>query len=215
MRSKQEIINYLDSVVNQTLRTKPSSDLDGECVTLIKNIFDFLGVPEPYKARGHAKDAATNYVKDGIAENGRGWLTICVNPDMGDGYGHIWIDVVTANYEQNGRSPRHVTKNTRPISQSKQFVNLDKWIGETMTEDGVRYGILSVTGQNPFNDKAKYEKEVKYWVGRDSTEFSKYLYGLSDYYVVALKKENTNLKKQLEQASGNYVKVTEELYRKA
>jgi len=79
-------------------------------------------------------------------------------------------------------------------------------IGENrMTEDGVRFGILAVTGGKLIDN---YEKEVKYWTGRDSTEFSKYLYGMSDYFMVPAHREIAALKKQLADTSGGYEPAT-------
>src|SRR5690606_20433846 len=100
---------------------------------LIKALLEFLGVPNPYGARGNAKDAGDTLLREGIAKNGNGWLMICVNRSMGNiggvTYGHIWIDLSgEANYEQNGNRALHTTKNTRPIQQAQQIINLDKYI---------------------------------------------------------------------------------------
>ena len=128
-RTKAEVRAFLDSKVGTVVPTKPSSNLNGQCVTLIKALMEFLGVPNPYAARGHAKDAGNNYVAQDIGESGSGWLNICVNPSMGGGYGHIWVDLAgEANYESNGAVALRTTKNTRPISQTRQFVTFDKWI---------------------------------------------------------------------------------------
>lgn len=141
-RTKAEVKAFLDSGVGKIpYHPKPYEDLSGQCVTEIKILLDFLGVPAPYSARGNAKDVADTLLRQGIAENGKGWLTIVVNKDMGYiggvHYGHIWIDLKDeANYESNGAKALHCTKNTRPIQQGQQFVNLDKWITEgNMTQE--------------------------------------------------------------------------------
>lgn len=127
-RTKAEIRAFLDSQVGKRVNAKCGS-LSGQCVSLIKALFEFLGVANPYAARGNAKDAGNNYVKQGIARAGDGWLRICVNPHMGGGYGHIWIDLKDeTNYEQNGARALTTTKGTRPISNAKQIINLDNWI---------------------------------------------------------------------------------------
>lgn len=129
-RTKQEVRNWLESQVNKTL-SDPQGEWTGECVTLIKCLMDFLGVPNPYAARGHAKDAANTYLVQGIADNGKGWLTICVNSTWGSGYGHIWADLQNEHsYEQNGKVYHVVTKDTKKISSATQWVNFDKWIKE-------------------------------------------------------------------------------------
>lgn len=128
-RTKQEIINFLNKQVGQSVNSK-CGKLRGQCVSLNKALFEFLGVPNPYAGRGNAKDVGNNYVAQNIAEKGSGWLNIAVNRKMGGGYGHTWtvIKKNEANYEQNGAKALRTTKNTRPISQAQQIVNLDKWI---------------------------------------------------------------------------------------
>ena len=131
-RTKKEIEAFLNSQVGKSVNSK-SAPFQGQCVSLIKALLEFLGAPNPYSARGNAKDVGDTLLRQGIAKNGRGWLTVCVNRDMGYiggvHYGHIWLDLQNvANYEQNGRSALHTTKNTRPISQARQLVNLDKYI---------------------------------------------------------------------------------------
>ena len=131
-RIKQDVRDFLNLSTGLSLNAQ-TGIYRGQCVSLIKALFDFLGVPEPYRARGDAKDAANYYLKQGIADDGKGWLNVVVNKDMGliEGvrYGHIWLDLAgEANFEQNGNRALITTKNTRPISQGQQFVNLDKWI---------------------------------------------------------------------------------------
>lgn len=131
-RTKQEVRDFLKNLDGQSVNAA-SGKYRGQCVSLIKALFEFLGVPNPYAARGHAKDAGNNYVKQGIAKSGQGWLNVCVNPTMGriDGvnYGHIWLDLANEqNFEQNGAKALRTTVGTRPISQAQQFVNLDQWV---------------------------------------------------------------------------------------
>lgn len=142
-RTKQEVRNYLDGLVGQVPVDKSDSSLNGQCVALIKNLLEFLGASNPYAARGNAKDVGDRYVADGIANNCDGWLRVCVNRNMGGGYGHVWIDLSgETNYESNGATALVVTKGTRPIGQAEQIVNLDKFIVEdnasTSTDTGGR-----------------------------------------------------------------------------
>lgn len=134
-RTKQEVRNFLNSQVGKKVNAK-AGIYNGQCVSLIKALMEFLGVPNPYAARGNARDVGDTLLRQGVANNGKGWLTLAVNRDMGliggVRYGHIWIDLQgEANYEQNGARALLTTKNTRPISQGQQFVNLDKWIKAT------------------------------------------------------------------------------------
>lgn len=109
---------------------------------------EFLGVPDPYAARGNAKDAGDTLIRQDIGKNGKGWLTVVVNRDMGliNGvrYGHIWLDLAgEANFEQNGARALYTTKNTRPLSQGQQFVSLDKWIKKEEKKE-----MVTITGLN-------------------------------------------------------------------
>lgn len=128
-KTKAEIRAFCESKLGQVCIDKSNHDLNGQCVCFIKNLMEFLGVPNPYAARGNAKDAGDIYIAQGIGTSGRGWLTVCVNRSMGGGYGHIWVDLLNeGNYESNGATPLRVTKNTRPIGQAQQFINFDKWV---------------------------------------------------------------------------------------
>lgn len=128
MKTRQQVRDFLNSQVGKKVNAK-AGVYNGQCVSLIKALFEFLGVPNPYGARGNAKDAGDTYLREGIAKNGSGWLTVAVNRSMGGGYGHIWLDLSgEANYEQNGARALHTTKNTRPIGQAQQLINLDKWV---------------------------------------------------------------------------------------
>lgn len=131
-RTKAEVRAFLNSQVGKSVNAK-AGIYQGQCVSLIKALLEFLGAPDPYAARGHAKDAGDTLVRQGIAANKPGWLNVCVNRSMGNiggvTYGHIWLDLSgEANYEQNGARALYTTKNTRPRSQAQQIVNLDKYI---------------------------------------------------------------------------------------
>lgn len=131
-RTKQEVRSFLASLEGDRVNAK-AGIYNGQCVSLIKALLEFLGVPNPYAARGHAKDYANTLVSQNIAEKGKGWLIVAVNPNMGviNGvrYGHIWLDLSgETNYEQNGAKALTTTRNTRPLNQATQIVNLDKWL---------------------------------------------------------------------------------------
>jgi len=132
-RTKAQVVAFLNSQVGDKVNVK-CGIYNGQCVSLIKALLEFLGVPDPYAGRGNAKDVGDTLLRQNIAENGKGTLTVVINKSMGNingvVYGHIWVDIKdNANYEQNGAVALHTTKNTRPLSQGQQFVNLDKWLG--------------------------------------------------------------------------------------
>lgn len=113
MRTKQEVINFLESKVGTKVPCVGNPSLDGQCVTLIKSLMEFLGVPNPYKARGHAKSCISAYLSEGIAKQGTGFLSVFSNKDMAGSYGHIWCNAGEGNgvyYESNGQKPLIVTK---------------------------------------------------------------------------------------------------------
>lgn len=157
-RTRQEVRDFLNSQVGQKVNAK-AGIYNGQCVSLIKALLEFLGVPNPYAARGNAISVNDTLLREGLAAPGGGWLTIIVNRDMGriyengrwNNYGHIWIDLNNeANFEQNGARALITTKNTRPRSQGQQEVNLDRYIKKEevnmptlIDEEGVR--ILAVT----------------------------------------------------------------------
>lgn len=137
-RTKQEVRDFLNGLVGQRVNAK-SGIYSGQCVSLIKALLEFFDMPNPYAGRGNAISVNDTLLREGLATNGKGWLTIVVNRDMGrifengvwNNYGHIWIDLAgEANFEQNGAKALYTTKNTRPISQGQQFVNFDKYITE-------------------------------------------------------------------------------------
>lgn len=133
-KSKQEVRQFLETLIGLSVNAK-SGIYQGQCVSLIKALLEFLGAPDPYKARGNAKDYGDALIREGIGKPGQGFLTVCVNRDMGviEGvrYGHIWLDLLNeSNFEQNGNRALRTTKNTRPIQQAQQFVNLDQWLSD-------------------------------------------------------------------------------------
>lgn len=136
MRTKQEVISFLESKVGTKVKCVGNPSLDGQCVTLIKSLMEFLGVPEPYKARGNAKAAISAYLSEGIADNGAGFLSVFSNKDMGGGYGHIWCNAGDGDgvfYESNGVKPLIVTKGKTYSYDT--VCNFDKYIkGDSMAD---------------------------------------------------------------------------------
>lgn len=194
-RTKAEVRAYLESCIGQSIDAS-CGEYRGQCVSLIKGLLNFLGAPNPYAARGNAKDAGDIYLQQGIARPGDGWLRVCVNRDMGliDGvrYGHIWIDLRDeVNYEQNGYRALRTTKNTRPISQAQQIVNLDQYItsdsstgtgGGTMAGSGniestdvdlIRIISSEVKGWdfNAVHSGVYDQQELKAWVGQSIRKY--------------------------------------------
>ena len=146
-KTKAEVRAYLDSKVGKKVPDLNNRSLDGQCVAFVKSLLDFLGAPNPYKPRGNAKDVGDSYLREGIAQNGKGWLQICVNRSMGGGYGHVWIDLSgETNYEQNGARALHVTKGTRPIRQAVQIVNLDKYVATEAQSSTLPAGVVPQEG---------------------------------------------------------------------
>lgn len=137
MRTKQEIIDFLESKVGTTVPCKGNPSLDGQCVTLVKALMEFLGVPDPYKARGHAKTAISAYLNEGIADSGVGFISVFSNASMGGGYGHIWLNAGEGDgtyYEQNGQVPLKVTKGK--TYSYDNVANFDKYIGDNPGNGG-------------------------------------------------------------------------------
>jgi hypothetical protein len=156
-KTKAQIRAFLNSKVGKVCVDKSNHRLNGQCVCLIKNLNEFLGIPYPYAARGNAKDYGDALLAQNIGERGRGYLTIVVNRDMGYiggvRYGHIWVDVKDyANYESNGAKALTVTKNTRPISQGQQFISYDKWIKKESNvladKNAIAYLVRTLTGDD-------------------------------------------------------------------
>jgi len=169
-RTRQEVRDFLNSLVGLMVNEK-CGIYNGQCISLIKALLEFLGAPNPYAGRGNAKDCGDTLVRQGIAANAPGWLNVCVNRDMGliDGvrYGHIWLDLSgEMSFEQNGSRALRTTKNTRPISQAQQIVNLDQYIREDDMNNKVdRGGIETIT--RGFFDAEPTAEEYKKFVGGD------------------------------------------------
>lgn len=164
-KSKAEIRAFLNGQVGTIAPHPGYPSLNGQCVTLTKALMEFLGVPNPYAARGDAINAGDTYIRQGLGTAGKGWLTIVVNRDMGYiggvHYGHIWIDLQNeANYEANGARALYTTKNTRPISQGQQFINFDKWVteasdmAEKITEDTSKILQHAIIARNGLRGRA-------------------------------------------------------------
>jgi len=137
-RTKQEVRDFLNALQGLMVNEK-CGIYNGQCVSLIKALLEFLGAPNPYAGRGNARDVGDTLVRQGLAKASTGWLNVCVNRDMGrifengvwNNYGHIWLDLAgEMNFEQNGNKALRTTKNTRPVSQAQQIVNLDQYIIE-------------------------------------------------------------------------------------
>ena len=184
-KTKAEIRAFLDSKVGGIVPHPGYPDLNGQCVTLTKALMEFLGVPNPYAARGDAINAGDTYIRQGLGKPGKGWLTIVVNRDMGYiggvHYGHIWIDLQgEANYESNGARALYTTKNTRPITQGQQFINFDQWVAEGVDEmitkddrDLLRIGHSEIGGWD-FNKTHAGEYDnlfMSAWLGKPVKEF--------------------------------------------
>lgn len=173
-KTKAEIIKFMDSQVGKKVNAK-CGIYNGQCVSLIKALLEFVGAPDPYKARGNATDVGNTLIREGIAKNGKGWLTIVINHDMGriyengrwNNYGHIWIDLKSvANYEQNGAKALYTTKNTRPISQGQQFVNIDKYIKEDIVKP-TKSEVGNMFNQAGIADDKVTAKQYAYYMARD------------------------------------------------
>ena len=137
MRTKQEVIDFLESKVGTTVPCVGNPSLNGQCVTLIKALMEFLGVPNPYKARGHAKTAISAYLNEGIADPGTGFLSVFSNKNMGGGYGHIWCNAGDGDgtyYESNGVKALTVTKGK--TYSFDNVCNFDKYITENNDSNG-------------------------------------------------------------------------------
>ena len=127
-RARQEVRIWLDRQVGKSI-AKTDGGYPGQCVSLIQSLLAFLSASDGKTAMGNAKGFGDSLLARKIAKNGKVWLNICVNRDMGWGYGHVWIDLYNeTNYEQNGVQALVTTKGTRPFSQAQQVLNLDAYI---------------------------------------------------------------------------------------
>lgn len=141
MRTKNEVIAFLNSKVGTKVAHPGRPDLDGQCVTLIKALMEFLGVKDPYKARGHAKTVISAYLAEGIAKPGTGFISVFSNKNMGGGYGHIWCNAGEGTgtyYESNGAVPLIVTTGkTYPydnVCNFDEYLKQDQEGGAKMTD---------------------------------------------------------------------------------
>lgn len=184
-RTKAEVRAFLDSKVGTIVPHPGYPSLNGQCVTLTKALMEFLGVPNPYAARGDAINAGDTYLRQGIGVPGKGWLTIVVNRDMGYiggvHYGHIWVDLQgEANYESNGNRALYTTKNTRPISQGQQFINFDQYIIEgdngIMNDEDAKELWRGLLHREPENDKV-----WRGWVGKRYQEAARAFRGSTEW----------------------------------
>lgn len=222
-RTKSEIRAFLNSQVGQSVNAQ-SRPYQGQCVSLVKALLEFLGAPNPYAARGNAKDVGDTLLRQGIASNGGGWLMVCVNRSMGNiggvTYGHIWLDLSNeANFEQNGARALYTTKNTRPIQQAQQIVNLDKYIKadpkpeppkekkEMVTEHGlaVLYKFYLGTGISEYGMKHRLGKQTFDEASADLRASDAFKQELA-----RVEKEQTGLINHLPQAYQKVVKLPEQ-----
>jgi len=166
-RTKQEVRDFLNLLIGLQVNSK-CGIYNGQCVSLIKALLAFLGAPNPYAARGNARDYGDNLVSQGIAKKGRGWLTVAVSKTMAPPYGHIWPDLLNeCNFEQNGARALRVTKNTRPITQATDFYNLDQWImpdkpKPSKVPKAPKYMKVSAVFQTTANLKVRKNQSTKY-----------------------------------------------------
>ncbi|MGC6770501.1 lysozyme, partial [Enterococcus sp. LJL51] len=126
-----EVKSFLDSLIGQITVDKSNAGLNGQCVSLIKNILEFVGAPNPYAARGNAKDIPVTYVSEGIANVGSGTLNIAVNRNGGGGYGHVWVKIGSDSWQANWAGfPVKKNVGEDPITD---ILNLDQWISTSGT----------------------------------------------------------------------------------
>ncbi|WP_086445453.1 lysozyme [Candidatus Enterococcus lemimoniae] len=126
-----EVRNFLDSLVGKVTVDKSDSGLSGQCVSLIKNLLEFVGAPNPYAARGNAKDIPNTYVSQGIAKVGTGTLNIAVSRNGGGGYGHVWVKIGSDSWQANWNGFA-VKKNVGEVPIT-DILNLDQWISSSNT----------------------------------------------------------------------------------
>lgn len=126
------------------------------------------------------------------------------------GAGHIDVaaqDGTLANFvawDSNWYPPLKLAKLSHLGNNNNYIAGYLRREEEVMTEDGVRYGYLAITRKLTTDKDAGYtEADVKYWTGRDSTEFTKNLWGQSDYHYGVALAEITQLEAQL--AAGSVV----------
>lgn len=194
MRTKQEVIQFLESKVGTKVKCVGNASLDGQCVTLIKSLMEFLGVPDPYKARGHAKTCISSYINEGIAKQGTGFLTVFSNKDMGGGYGHVWCKAGDTTYESNGQKPLIVTKN---ITYTYDAVcNFDSYItSDSLPEASKELAECNLHKNNLQNQVNGLLKDIEAQKGVISDTETKL--GTANGRIQELTKQNEDLSKQL------------------
>jgi len=161
MKTQAEVHAFLDSLVGTTVIEPTNPELNGECVTLIKALLNFMRVPYPWKARGHAKDFGDSCLNEGIAKLAEldSHVRVYIRRTPGDG--HIWCSVgdyivIHDYYESNGSAGKIVSKNTKgPLSICDQIITFDQW--------------MAGGGTPPIPTKSKgkrhTDQEVKAWDG--------------------------------------------------
>ena len=203
-RTKQEVIDFLESQVGKKVVCVGNPSLNGQCVTLIKSLMEFLEVPNPYKARGDAKVCISAYLKEGIADKGTGFISVFSNKDMGGGYGHVWCNAGEGNgtyYESNGVKPLKVTKGK--TYSYDMICNFDKYIKETMPEKDALTECLSQHKKlvSEADKKDKAIKGLETEVSKKETEIKGLKTSLEEKET-----ENTTLGKQVSAYKGEVTK---------
>ncbi|WP_375179766.1 lysozyme [Enterococcus rotai] len=155
-----EVRSFLDSLVGKVTVDKSDSGLNGQCVSLIKNLLEFLGAPNPYAARGNAKDIPNTYVSQGIAKAGNGTLNIAVSRNGGGGYGHVWVKIGSDSWQANWNGFA-VKKNVGEVSIT-DILNLDQWLST---------GGTSVPSQKATNLGSQGEALIKKFEGCSLTAY--------------------------------------------
>ncbi len=208
MKTKKEVIDFLESKVGGGVKCIGNPALDSQCVTLIKSLMDFLGVKDPYKARGHAETVITAYLSEGIADKGIGFLSVFSNENMGASYGHIWCNAGDGDgvfYESNGAKPLIVTRGKTYSYDS--VCNFDKYIKGSQPESNMmqieeaKFSEL-VTKSTKYDEFVKAGYQSAEQVNVKVTELSSKL-GDYDKEVKQLKGDLSVCKAQIEEISEN------------
>lgn len=190
MKTKQEVIQFLESKVGTKVKCIGNASLDGMCVTLIKSLMEFLGVPDPYKARGHAKTCISAYISEGIAKQGMGFLSVFSNKDMGGGYGHIWLSIDGTFYESNGVKALTVTKGK---TYSYDMVcNFDSYLSPEMSKELAECELHKSNLQKQVNGLLKDIEAQKGVISDTETKL-----GTANGRIQELTKQNESLSSEL------------------
>ncbi|WP_348922311.1 hypothetical protein [Enterococcus rotai] len=128
-----EVRSFLDSLIGKVTVDKSNSGLNGQCVSLVKNLLEFVGAPNPYAARGDAKDIPNTYASQGIAKVGAGTLNIAVSRNGGGGYGHVWVKIGSDSWQANWN--RVAVQKNAGESSITDILNLDQWISTNNTPE--------------------------------------------------------------------------------